>query len=181
MPQAAVRSRFRASGRPAARCRRLVRTEKSSTFMARECRSSSARHCVSAQSSSKRVSTSRASRRWATPTGGDRTGSLRMGLDETPVLIVKPIEVGLETGLIVPTIGAHTLSGWSPIPRGSYLGWPFSIPTRTGPSGRTLRPGRMKPSATPSPLPRSAVRMTRKMASCRWVRTPLIVSTSTTR
>ena len=46
------------------------RTARSSTSMARECQSSSARHCVSAQSSSKLASISRASHRSAIPAGG---------------------------------------------------------------------------------------------------------------
>ena len=79
------------------------------------------------------------SRRWEiTPV---MSGS---GLDQTPLLVVKPIEAGLETDLIIPTDRRTYVVRLISDPTGSSPGWRFSIPLMIGPSGQLSKRNRTR-------------------------------------
>jgi type IV secretory pathway VirB9-like protein len=102
--------------------------------------------------------------------------------DETPILIVKPIEAGLETDLIVPTDKRTYVVRLVSDPTRfvSRLAFQYPDEDRAKWVAFAARQNEAKRNAEAIAEERRAKR-TRKMASCRWPRTPLIVSTSTTR
>jgi len=102
------------------------------------------------------------------------------GLDETPLLIVKPIETGLETDLIVSTDRRTYVFRLVSDPVRFVSRLAFQYPGEDSAKWVAFQARQDAQSTMPRPSPSKHARKTSGLAWCQWLTTPWTIFTSTT-